>query len=378
MTRLAFVLLSAGCSVHVGTDTAPKTALEAHSDFVARLNASCASRDTFQACHDLREEYAFKSYECQKTTAAEANAKGLDCNNVERRLKLARQHLDALQPRVQTQQVAEREAQQHQDDAARADRESAQRAAWGLTEDDPPIVDIRRMELGLWFNASDEAFAKAYVARKKRLAEEKDQAAKTNAADAAACADTLASGFPSGSYSGEAVQRVTGRDGSKVFEWKSLTLKVDASGCATWIGYEHGNIAMPGDDARNIEKVVSTCINEGKATIAAGDKGAFKLAATVTSKASGSPPTKYHLWKCGPLNVQTDLSVDLRGNNCTLLGGTSDAQANLGGEIACKYSKPFDELKDRIITVLKDGSVRVPLTLADPSALVLRKVDKRQ
>jgi hypothetical protein len=188
------------------------------------------------------------------------------------------------------------------------------------------------------------------------------------------CARTLASGFPPGTYTGEASQRITGGDGSKVFEWKSLTLTVDDKGCASWRGLEHGEIAMPGDDARNLETIPSTCIYEGDAMVEASS-GRFKLAATVAATASGGTPTKYHLWQCGSLKVKTDLTVEL-GPGCRVVGSASDARADRGSEYLCQASRPFDELKDRQIKLQKDGSVRLPITIANLGTLILHRIDR--
>lgn len=60
-----------------------------------------------------------------------------------------------------------------------------------------------------------------------------------------------------GTYSGEAAQKVTGRDGSKVFAWKALSLVVDAAGCIAWHGIAAGDILMPGDAARARKNILN-------------------------------------------------------------------------------------------------------------------------
>jgi hypothetical protein len=193
----------------------------------------------------------------------------------------------------------------------------------------------------------------------------------------AACAETKNSGFRPGMYTGEASQRVIGRDGSKVSEWMSLSITVGADGCATWVGLERGDIAMPGDDARNTETAESTCIYEGDATIS-GTKEGFRLVAKLRSIASGGTPTKYHLWKCGGLTVRTDLQRDLRSSSCQLLGGATSEPADRAAAFACGASRPFEELKDRTLAVQKDRSVRVPLTIVERGTIILRRVDSEQ
>jgi hypothetical protein len=203
-------------------------------------------------------------------------------------------------------------------------------------------------------------------------------ASVSNAAKSAACASTKASGFPTGTYAGEASQHLNLRDGSKVFAWKSLTITVDENGCLTWRGLSFEDGSMPGDEARNIEKVTATCINEGDGAIA-GAGSTFKLTATVRGKGSGGTPTRFHIWKCpGIGNVRTDMAADLSSSGCVQIGNAADPTAEALADVGCQMSKDFDELKDRTMTVQKDGSVRVPLTIADPGTLVLRRVDKRQ
>jgi hypothetical protein len=194
----------------------------------------------------------------------------------------------------------------------------------------------------------------------------------------AACVATKASGFPPGTYTGETTQRLTLRDGTKIFAWKSLSVTIDESGCLSWRGLSFSDDFMPGDELRNIDDMASTCINEGDGTITAARSG-FKLAATIRSKASGGMPTRFHLWKCpGIGNVQTDMSMDLSNRGCIQIGNAADPSGQRGAEIACQMSEDFNELKGRPLTIQKDGSVRMPLTIADPGILILRRVDKRE
>jgi hypothetical protein len=46
-------------------------------------------------------------------------------------------------------------------------------------------------------------------------------------------------------------------------------------------------------------------------------------------------------------------------------------------ELACQYSRPFEELKAVTITIAKDGSLRVPLTTARRASLALHPVEPR-
>jgi hypothetical protein len=194
----------------------------------------------------------------------------------------------------------------------------------------------------------------------------------------ASCAATKASGFQAGIYAGEASQRLRLRDGTQVFGWKSLTLTVDPDGCLSWRGLSFADIVMPGDDARNIEKINATCINDGDGTITANG-AVFKLTGVIRGKASGGTPTRFHVWRCPAIgNVKADLSVDLRANGCNMIGNAADPTAEVAAETACQMSHDFDELKDRTLTLSKDGSISLPLTIADPATLVLHKVDRRQ
>ncbi len=213
---------------------------------------------------------------------------------------------------------------------------------------------------------------RAFNAESATVAKKADQDARD-----AACAATRGSGFPAGAYSGQASQNVTGKDGSKVRGWKSLTIKVDANGCATWRGYDAGDIWVPGDEARDLQKINTTCITDGDAAITKTPSG-FKLTAKTLTKRAGGAPTRFHVWKCPGGNVQTPMSVDLAGKHCVMLGNAADAQEELAGEFVCRKSDPFGELADRAFTLDKDGSMRLPLTIVDPSTIVLHRIDSKQ
>lgn len=215
---------------------------------------------------------------------------------------------------------------------------------------------------------------RAFDAESKALAVQASDEARS-----AACAETKASAMPPGTYSGDASQTITANDGSKVRAWKSLTITIDDAGCVRWRGYEAGDISMPGDRARNLDTIASTCINEGTATITKTGSGGFRMKAAIVSKSAGGAPTRFHVWKCPGLgNVQTSLSADLRPQGCLMLGNAADAREERVSAVVCAAGKPFDELLDRTFTIDREGSIRLPLTIADPATIVLRRIDSKR
>lgn len=197
--------------------------------------------------------------------------------------------------------------------------------------------------------------------------------------DDAECAATRESGFAPGTYAGEASQTIKDRGGNTVYAWKSLTITVSESGCLSWRGLSTGDITPRGEEAPNVEHVLSTCIHEGDGTIVRAGR-VFKLAAAVRGRASGGTPTRFHVRNCpgSRRSVRAAMSVDLARVGCRLIGNAADPVHERIAEAACQYDRPFQDLLDTTITVSANGALRIPLTVADRSKILLHRVDVRR
>ncbi|MBX3199418.1 MAG: hypothetical protein KF850_19945 [Labilithrix sp.] len=317
-------------------------------NFNAAVERSCSSVDTIQECERLEARLASDVMSCNKGAGPSQER----CSRARERRREVASALKQLR----------RDAQERASAEARA-------------SEDARIAEANTMRA-----EEERARQEELEARKQATAEEEARRKEERTLKARQClASNPApiSGLEAGTYAGQAAQTVKAKGGT-VFEWMSLQITVDANGCATWRGFEGGDIAMQGDVERNIEKVSSTCINEGEATIVNEGKG-FRLKGSILRKYSGGTPTRFHIWSCpGGRKIRTDMKTSLASDGCQRIGNGADPTEERGAAIACAYSQPFAELKDRTFTVQKDGTIRLPFTVAEPTTIVLHRIDSKQ
>jgi hypothetical protein len=183
-----------------------------------------------------------------------------------------------------------------------------------------------------------------------------------------------------GTYTGSGSQTISTVDKPPcvVRTEKDITVSIGSDGAVQWTGFSSRAVRCKGDVG---EPVPTRCWNRGMGSATKLNDGAYRIKTSISGKGAATAlRTSYDVWDCKGARYFIGKEMGVRLPNCRLLGSESsreDENDYFSSNFACQQSKDFGELVDGMIALQKDGSLRLPVTLADRANILLTKVTSK-